>query len=303
MLVALVLLIVIMVSVLAVDISHSVLIREQLQNATDAGALAGAQELLGDTLTGNAANLARTYAENVAAGNYADSIPVKDGAPFTVVTVQVNESASPRTVTVTATRTVANVFARIIGFGSNDVSATSTAAAYKGIQTVMPGQLWPLAVSLDVVPSKGPQQNRPLNSYINQGNSKQPFTIVLNPQGEKNGAWIKSWEGTDSPMMTLGQGTGMLNGVKATEVRNLNVGDTIMIPLIKGGAPFNDGRTIDGVMGFEIKQINFPREITGYIKDPVVVSGVPGTPLLPNTTVEDNQFLSQHSPWQVMLIN
>jgi Flp pilus assembly protein TadG len=288
---------------LSFDYAHGLLVREQLQNACDAGALAGALELAKPTLTaGDTAN-AEKYAYDVSEKNTADNIPVSIKSPDTLVTVTMNSTTIPRTVTVTATRTTANIFARLIGFNTMPISATATAQAYKGIKQVKPGQLLPLAVSLDTIPSKGPQEGIALNTLTGP-NTKQRFNLVLNPQNSKNASWLKNWNPNQNPTLTFGVDSLNLNGVDNNmSMQYLKPDTTIYIPLITGDPPFNQSRTIVGVIGFYITKTNLPLSIEGYIKDPQIVKGTPGVPVLDALGLESVSFLDQNAPWQVQLIN
>lgn len=287
---------------LAVDVSHGIFLRAQLQSATDAGALAGAQELVKDTISAGDRTRALDQATTVTAGNYADNLAVSSSSPDTTVTVTVDGTSMPRTVTVTATRLMSNTFARIFGAGTSPVSARSVAGASKGVRVLSPGQAFPLAVSLDYVPTRGAQSGLALNSYIGPNALNQEFSVVLNPQGAKNAAWLRDWDGTDNPDLVFGQTTLTINGVQSNKVQDLQIGQTLILPIIQGGPPFNDTRTIIGVIGFKITRMQFPLTVTGTLKDPVIVGGQLGTPILPSASYQDNLFLQDWSPWQVLLL-
>ncbi|MBZ0188677.1 MAG: hypothetical protein K8F91_20695, partial [Candidatus Obscuribacterales bacterium] len=296
------LLIAVVAAAFSFDYGHGLVVREELQNATDAAALAGAYELATFDLTADKTAKAEKYAFDTAGKNTADNVSVANDAN-TILNVVVNGNSNPRTVTVTATRTTGNIFARLIGWNTMPVSSTSTASAFAGLKQVKPGQLLPLTVSLDHKPTKGPQKGVSLNDYIN-GNRTQKFTIVLNPQGENNGAWIKNWNGKQNPIITFGVDQAQLtNGVKADLVKDLSPGDQINVPIITGGPPFNKERTIIGVSGFEVTRINFPQEIEGVLVDPLILKGTPGQPVLSGITGQDQTFLQQNEEWAVLLTN
>jgi len=302
---SIILLILLFISVVAAafsfDYGHGLMVREQLQNAADAGALAGAYELASHTITSDQTGRAEQFAYDTAAKNNADDVPVANGNG-TTISVSVNGNSMPRTVTVTTTRTTGNIFARLIGWNTMPVSATATASAFAGLKQVKPGQLLPLAVSLDHRPTNGAQEGISLNDYIN-GNRGQKFTIVLNPQNSKNATWIKNWVDKQNPVLTFGSDTLICNGVRANMVQDLSPGDQINVPLIMGGPPFNQERTVIGVAGFKITQINFPLEIEGYLVDPLVLKGTPGTPVASALSQQDQTFLNQNEEWAVLLTN
>lgn len=297
------LLVIIAAASLSFDYAHGLLIREELQSAADAGALAGAYELARTTVTPIDKQHAEQYAQAITADNMADQTAVSNSTDGTTVSISVNGDTMPRTVTVTATRITANFFARLIGCNTMPVSATATAQAYKGIKQVKPNQLLNLAVSLDTIPSKGPQQGVALNDLMGPNAYTQKFTIVLNPQGAKNAAWLKNWSPHQNPVLTMGVDSLIMNGVDANAVADLKVGDTIYVPLITGDPPYNKSRTIVGVAGFKITQINFPQQIEGYLKNPLIVKGTPGVPVMNALGLDNTAFLDQNSPWQLQLIN
>lgn len=285
----------------AFDYGHGLSVRRQLQNATDAAALAGCYELAKDSLSATDLSNASAFAYSVAALNYADDTPVANNGT-TTVSVTVSAGTMPRTVTVTSTRTSANIFARLIGCNTIPVSSTSTASAQKGLTSVSPNQLFNLAVSADFIPGKGAMEGRALDDMVDQNRTGE-FTIVLNPQDAKNATWLKNWVGTQNDHLVFGKDALDLNGVQADAVQDLQVGDMLYIPLIPGPPPFNQDRTIIGVIGFKITSINFPLNITGTIIDPLIMRGTPGIPLVDAIGLETQTFLEQHQPWKVSLTN
>lgn len=126
-LVALALLGLIAIVALAVDIGSVYQKRREMQNAADAGALAGAREIcFGDPGTEASAR--------AAAQDYAINRNDADGA---IVTIN-----APVTVTVMATKTVETYFAGIIGFDEIAVDADATAICGKAGGA---GGIWPVA--------------------------------------------------------------------------------------------------------------------------------------------------------------
>ncbi|MCB9468660.1 MAG: hypothetical protein H6677_10315 [Candidatus Obscuribacterales bacterium] len=280
------------------DYGNGLVVKENLQNATDAGALAGAIELARDQVKNDDKTRAENYALSVASLNKAGNEAVSSATAGTSVNVSMSPNTMPRTVTVTATKTTGNIFARLIGWNSMPVSSRSTASVSQGITQVKPNQLMPLAVSLDHRPSKGPQKNKALQDVVGNG---QPFTIVLNPQNETNGAWLKNWSGKQNPLLTFGQDQLITNGVKASLVKDLSPGDRMNIPIMTGGPPFNKSRTIVGVIGFEVTKINFPQEIEGTIIEPLILDGTPGEPILSDVDQSGLNFLKNNAAWTISL--
>lgn len=118
---------------LAVDVGHIYAERRDLQNAADAGALAGARALCFGATRGdkdNAEQVAETYAE------------VNNGAPAATAWAELIDS----TVTVTTSETAKNFFAGIVGVPTTWVGAV--AAAGCGPATTACG-LWPVAFRVE----------------------------------------------------------------------------------------------------------------------------------------------------------
>jgi Flp pilus assembly protein TadG len=291
-----------LVTALAVDISHSVLVKSELQTACDAGALAGAQDLMKSTITSSDLVTANGDAAVVTSRNFAENQSVTYMTPGINVQVTVGEAA-PYPVTVIATKRINNMFAALFGATNSQISAKATAVAQR-IQSLNPGQALNLAVSLDWAPPKGPQAGKALNSYVGPDMAGQTFTIDLNSQQSKNSAWLKDWNDSNNPYLTFGQTVTPQNGVRGNYVQELKNGDTIVVPIINGGPPFNDSRTVLGGMGFQITDIitKYPQQITGTIVYPIALNGKPGTTVFSSTSAQDNLFLNTSQPWQVQLV-
>lgn len=290
----------------ALDIAHICMVRSELQSACDAGSLAGARELAKDSVS-NPTDIDRAilYAETVMSVNSADNQRVS--IPSTATTSDATPRASNQSVyyvKTSATRTVNNIFARTFGNQASVLYCESTAYAVKSVNPLASGQVFPLAVSLDWSPPSGPQQGKPLNSYVGPDATIRPFTVSLNSQQKKNGAWIVDWNSSEaSPPIVFGQTVANLtNGVQANVVQTLQPGETIFLPVITGGPPMNDNRTIVGVVGFKIDSVNFPQDITGKLIQPVILRGTPGATFIPpNASSQDLAFINQNSNWKVAL--
>ncbi len=146
---------------------------------------------------------------------------------------------------------------------------------------------------LDYRPTNGTQKGVALQDLYD-GSQNQKFTLVLNPQNSKNATWLKNWVGTQNDTLTFGKDALDLNGVNANLVAaNLQVGDTIYIPLILGPPPFNQDRTIVGVIGLKITRIKFPLEIEGTLTDPTILKGTPGVPVIEAIGQETGNFYAE----------
>ncbi|MBS2006905.1 MAG: hypothetical protein JST01_07690 [Cyanobacteria bacterium SZAS TMP-1] len=288
-------------SSLGMDIAHGALVHSQLQTAVDSGALAGAYELEDASPTADALKTAGNSASVITAANLADGQAVSNSTPGTVVKVDVVSNAYTRSVTVTATRSVAPIFARLFGGFSAPVSARAVATVSKGLSEVNSNQVYNLAVSLDCIPSSGVQAGLPLDSYTGDCAPNKPFTIVLNPQKSKNSGWVKDWTDSSSPALTIGSTqVNMSNGVMGSKVAAMSVGQSIVVPIIQGDPPYNKTNTVVGIVGLKITSIDFPNTITGYLTTPIC-NGKPNMPFLATTSSADNLFLSQWAPATVRL--
>jgi len=135
-LVALSLLVLLGIVALAVDGGSLYAERRKMQNAADAGALAGARVLCYEEHLDLAS---RDDAVDTEARFYAEDL---NGADVAVVTVSGN-----LTVTVVATKTATTFFARVIGFPTADVAALASAMCQR---PAAGGNVWPLAVKHSV---------------------------------------------------------------------------------------------------------------------------------------------------------
>lgn len=129
-LVALVLLALTALVALAVDVGHLYAERRHMQNAADAGALAGAREICfgsGDPAT----------AENVAM----DYATVRNRAEDALVTV-----SGGLTVTVVTSETAQTYFGGIVGFHEFDVGANASAMCGRAVSA---SGLWPIAFEME----------------------------------------------------------------------------------------------------------------------------------------------------------
>ncbi len=112
-----------MISTLALDISHVSLVKTELQNAVDAAALGGAKFI--DVDSAEAQKLALT----IAARNKADGRFVSRQSGDTKVSVRVVESKQeePGRITVQATMRIRHVLGPIFGHFTDDVHAIAHA--------------------------------------------------------------------------------------------------------------------------------------------------------------------------------
>lgn len=288
----------------AFDLAHISAVKRDLKKAADSAALAGAEVLAREPITMADCDEAVQVAFRKGASYTPDNIPLAPNSPDTTVSVSVNTSISPRTATVKISRMVANTFLRNFGIGAQEVRSEATAWAFKGVTTLSPGQAYPIALMLDHAPKDGAQAGMALAEYTGAGADLRPFTIVLRSDEAQNAVWLderrRPWI---AHSIIFGQTKESVDRIDYRSVRSLTPGDRLLLPLIQSRpVPGQEKVVIIGVIAFEIAAVNGRDELIGYIRDPVVVTGKPGTPILSTVSDQDTQFLSQHSPWKVQLV-
>jgi hypothetical protein len=311
-----------MIAAVAVDVAKGVWVRAELQTAADAGALAGAQILAktGIVVGDSSTKTAVSNALYVCGLNNCDSQSVQNSTPHTTVTatyalnVPYNNSTS-NTVTVTCTRYMPTIFAKLLNAYMAPVSARATAAAFRGISqlpypptTPTAGALLPITPSLNYVPVGGDMSGTALESLAHVGTpiGKQT-TFVLNGNGQEDAAWIKSQgNGASNPStISVGDMLQLTNGVEANVMKQIVVGDTYLVPIIVGSPPYNKQFLVVGFMAFTVTNIDKTgfHSITGTIS-PAFPQGLDQAP--PTSSLLDSDglsFINATTPFQVELIN
>jgi len=153
------------------------MVRTELQNATDAAALAGAQDLYTNP------DNAETHARLVAAVNQANGTLVSSTNPGVDVSVVVTRPAAANEgqVEVTASMRIRHWLAAIFGRLDDVISARSVAGASSLLRRVNAGKAFPLAVSLDA-----PGPNGWSLRSLHAGDT---IELNINSQQQKNAAW------------------------------------------------------------------------------------------------------------------
>lgn len=142
---AIVILIVVAIGALAVDFSHMTAVQADLQNAVDAAARAGAQDLTSNF------NEVQTSAEAVAADHIVDGRRVSNSSKETTVIVNIvpPTDPDPGTCQVIATMVVHHMLAPIFGRFTDTCRASATAGSNGTITQLMADSAFPLVVSID----------------------------------------------------------------------------------------------------------------------------------------------------------
>ncbi|GEM_PF-910042 len=261
----------------ALDISHNVSVRSELQSATDAAALAGAQDLISASTERNA----DTTALLIAAANTADGTPIDNATTKTTVTSETSpwdNSTDSGTVQVDATVSVTNMFAKLFGHNSDDVHGHSMAKCWRSVTGIRSNEGFPLMVSLDTA------QGNPKPLY--QMSIGDKFDIHINSQQFKNGAWTGfTTKNTNAnwlkavmdmalgftpatpgyiPGATVGDSLELGNGVMAQktlaepayESRLTDPKFTVVIPVMTGEPPYNQNRKAVGFITLHIDSVS-----------------------------------------------
>jgi len=232
----------------ALDFSHVLAVRGELQNAADAAALAGA---------GAFAKLeeesAETHALDVANANTADGRAVSNNSPNTQVTAASYPSTGngePDVVEVDAQMTVNHMLAPIFGRRQDQISVTSRAGCYEQVKVLAANQAFPIAINPAAWPN-GPNGN---GKPVNDLNLGDPVVIVINPDGNpsRNAAWTSFNLGSANTTQyrdLLDQALGLVPPDPNYEIPQIEVGvDTIALD-----NGLNRGTDLDGYYADKIE--------------------------------------------------
>lgn len=260
---------------LAVDLGHIASVRHEMQNAVDAAALSGAQDLSSDP------SACERHAITVCRQNLADGLAVANESADMNVVVTVNPSTAtvPGTVRVTAVRNSENILAKIFGNMATNITVTALAGGTGTVVETNGDMLFPLAVSMDE--ARRDLNIRPLNElhvgdtfdiYINSQQFKNAaFTSFSDPNTNAN--WIKNAiaqslnldpkEQVSIPPVAVGDEINIVNGVIGEKTladdpyyAALYNKGTIFLPVIEGGAPFTQTRTVVGFIGVHVNTVS-----------------------------------------------
>lgn len=308
---------------LGTDIAHGVDCRSELQNATDAGALAGALDLF----TPNNNSNAIAHALQIAGQNTADGRLVSQNSPHTTVTANILNPANPIIIgqcQCNGSMQVDNYFAKMFGMFNQTVNTTSTATAYNSLISVDPGILFPLAVSIDT-----------LNGHtvpLYQNKVGDTVTFIVNSSKFDNSAWTSftipntnaNWlsQAIDSalginfvpgliPGVNIGDQISLINGVAGTkdltaDPENSALLSTIVcLPVIQGETAFNQSRPLIGWITVQITKVSKNNGKGNVLQfTATIVKGIEqGTPGAINSTssTQINTALNALSPGTVQL--
>jgi Flp pilus assembly protein TadG len=219
----------VMLGSIAVDTAHIVAVKTQLQNATDAGALAGAIQLIYDP------SIADNHALSVTGKNRADGKAVSNSTPGVTVVSQTvpPDDTTGGQVTVSASMTISHLLAPIFGRTSDVISTTSVAGRGANLQEVygyLPGpdantpgtpQTFPIALDVNAPGDDG--------VALKDRHVGDVFNIYFNSTTWQNAAWTSfKQDPTNAPYVrdAISQRLG-LSPPQANYFPNLAVGENI----------------------------------------------------------------------------
>jgi Flp pilus assembly protein TadG len=268
------------IGAIALDFAHMQSVRSELQNATDAAAIAGAWDLNNDP------DNAESKALSIASSNQADARDVSNESPNTEVTVQTKESGGPTdpgTCEVEAQMQIRHMLAPIFGRQVDTLTARSIAANHPVVMTLAKNQAFPIAVSIDQWPN-GPSGKDKRLTQLKIGDD---VTIIIRPNGVpgRNAVWTSFNYGSANTNTYIGMMEKVLNMEQSTkesyEVPAIEVGKTeihldnglnsgaglekefdppikardfVIFPLIKGDN-YNQTQPVIGFITVKVKQI------------------------------------------------
>jgi Flp pilus assembly protein TadG len=315
-------------SVISIDLAHTVAVRHELQNACDAAAIAGAQDLSNDP------DNCERHALDVARMNMADGWAVCNTSTPVAVNVNV-ERPSPGVagkVRVTATMNVKHMIGPLVGVCDSTLNVTALASGTGNMVSTSGMNLFPLAVSLD-------SARRELNSRpLNQAHVGESFDLYINSQQYKNAAftsfnvpntnsnWIKdaidnslNIQGADKlnpPIgnVQIGDDISTTNGVIGSKtlasdpyLKALTDKKVIYIAVVEGEVPFSQQRPLVGFIGLKVNNVEINQhhgvveKISVQIVKPVT-TGMDG--IIPKTSsLQNDSAVNEMSPFVAKLID
>jgi hypothetical protein len=294
--IALFVLVALLIGSVAFDIYHYSVVKAQLHNATDAGALAGAHDLWTNV------NLCSADAFAIAAMNQADGRAVSNASNGTTVQVAVSPPGQNRygSVRVDAQMKIRHFFAPMFSRYTDIVRCTSIAGTHGNLNEVFADQLFPLALSAT---ASSPTNPIPLSS----AKVGDRFKLIINSQSFKNAAFTSLSSDPASgnyiqdavmqalgltpvkpgfiPSVTLGDNIKLNNGIvgqkklaSPAELQALTDPSRppLILPVINGDPAFTQSGTVVGFVGIRITDVTLTQgggvveTITGILQRPQV---------------------------------
>jgi hypothetical protein len=322
MLLLVLLLVIVVFGILAIDIGHNITVRTELQNAVDAGALAGAR----DYVDADHYGLAYNDALSTTMKNSADGMTVgypSSGSEIKVLSTGPANGSLPGLCQVNGKMEIPSVLGSFFGQDRSVVSVSARAHGYGSVTAVPANFLFPLAVSADTV--SGHEQplykchiGDHVTFYLNSRKYTNAAFTGLNAPGDAssvNDAMEKVLSqnkvSTDN-YVEIGKKISLLNN-NLHRVSDLSRGaiagelvsrGNFILPLITGDGPYIQSRPVDGFVGVHIDGVRTESDGAIAINATIVksvVHGKPGTVGSPTGIFAVDQGIQNISPGAVLL--
>jgi hypothetical protein len=283
---------------LGVDFSHLCSIRSQCQNAADAAAYAGACKLF------SSPDLCDSYALSLASANLVEGRQLYNvPGEISVVSQTVRpEGNNLGTVTVTIDFRARDMIFPLCQRYLDRIKVVAVAGAAGSLKKTYINSLFPIAVSLDAVPSKG-------NSLLNSGGVGHSFTMDFNSQKYKNAGftsftvknnganWLTDaiaqclgitgdkYDPVTIPSVAIGDDIFLNNGIDGQKrlgddpffSKLCAVDRVIVLPVISGEPAYNKSRECIGFVALHVSSVE--KGQNGVVLDmtcEIVGTSVPG---------------------------
>jgi hypothetical protein len=296
------------------------MVQTELQNAVDAGALAGARDYV-EGRTG------AVYTDALATTklNTADGINIASNNPGVYVNVANRQSDTlfgGGICDVNATMNINSIMSKVLG-RDMPLTAKATARGYASVVEIPTSSLFPVAVSVDTQTG----HHKPLYACT----PGDTVTFFINSRRHSNAAFTGFDQQADSDLINTAIDQRLSGAYKISDVACTKIGDRIsltqgtydirdlsrgsynakllakgavILPLISGDGPYTQVRPVDGFVGVHINRItraeNGEVSINATIAKPAV-KGKPGLIGTPTGIAYIDEGIQRLSPGLVML--
>lgn len=308
-------LVVLVVCGLGLEMLQVVMIRNDLQKAVDAGALAGACSVEID------ATKATNDALSSAARNSANGEPVSMKSKETNVNVQIIRTPSGISVIgVTAKVRVRHFLQGIFGHPSEDVAVTSYAGPVGTVTRVDQGRVFPLAMNIDqlAVP-KGLNPSAPMTFNLRLGGKAASFVTFKedNKKGDSLKKLIavamKGGSGAEKTIPAVNVGdtlyisrnsTAGQTQLATSEAIKLLTGKTILLPVVSAGRRKTKVQVLGFIRG-KVQNVRCSRRVVDFISLRIVkaTNGATSGSLKSSGNIQSDRALKELSAASVKLVS
>jgi Flp pilus assembly protein TadG len=254
----------------AIDLMHVNSTKGELQRSCDAAALAGAARLYNYDTDNPKGDSATRAAQAILLANLCDGRVVDDRDPE--IADQITFPVTPTNgvggqVKVDAQIQIHGMFSKIFGSMTQQVTASATAGSNGNVNQAFAGQLFPIAVALNMPDPSG--------TTLASKSIGQNFTIVFSPDGSDNAGWTtlnagggasqikkdidfyKDASKTGGTAIKVTDSIDLKNGEIASAISATSavVGKTVVMPVIDANK-FNGSSKVVGFVGMTIVSVD-----------------------------------------------